>query len=184
MNRQTLDVDHGQTVAGAQAMDRGQREVAQVLVIDGVELSMVDEVPHVGHLDNRDAVRRQQRREAPGETRQVRHVGEDVVGVDHVGAIPARRQRARARLPEKVDDRRNPPLFGDLRNVGGRFDTEHSDARATIELQEVTVVTGDLRHERITGQLTIANDTLDKRLGMPEHRVAERRKVRVVGKEA
>ena len=36
---------------GAQSVDRGAREVAEVLVVDRVELAVVDEVAHVGVLD-------------------------------------------------------------------------------------------------------------------------------------
>jgi hypothetical protein len=57
MDREAAHVVEEQAVAAEQALERGHRKVAQVLVIDRVELAVLDQVDHVGHLQHRDAVR-------------------------------------------------------------------------------------------------------------------------------
>src|SRR6185437_16197003 len=42
MRPQFLDIEDAQTVSGQQRLDRGQREIPEMLVIDGVELVLVD----------------------------------------------------------------------------------------------------------------------------------------------
>ena len=78
--------------AAKQPIERGQREVAQVLVVDRVELAVVEHVLDVRHLDHRHAVRLQQRPDAGDEAVQIGDVGEHVVGVEDVGALPVCRQ--------------------------------------------------------------------------------------------
>ena len=60
MGRQLLDVDELQAVARGQAVDRDEREVGEVLVIDGVELVLGDQPLEVRELERDDALRRQQ----------------------------------------------------------------------------------------------------------------------------
>ena len=67
-----------------QVIHRGDGEVAEVLVVDGVELAVVDQVAHVGELDHGHAVVLQQGGDAGHEAVGVGHVGQDVVGVDDV----------------------------------------------------------------------------------------------------
>ena len=56
-----------------------------MLVVDGVELDVLDEVAHVRVLDGEQAVVGEQDGEAADEVVQVGHVGHHVVGDDHVG---------------------------------------------------------------------------------------------------
>ena len=53
VNRQPLDVDRLQPVTVEQVDQRPQREVTEVLVIDGVELGARDHVAEVGELERR-----------------------------------------------------------------------------------------------------------------------------------
>ena len=60
--REVLDVVQEQAVPADQGVDRGAGEVAEVLVVDRVELAVLDQVAHVGVLDRDDAVVGQQDR--------------------------------------------------------------------------------------------------------------------------
>ena len=90
---EVLDVVEVQAVAGHQRLDGRTREVAVVLVVDGVELDMLDEVADVGVLDGQHAVVGEQGGESADEVVEVGHVGHHVVGHDHVG-----RDRAQSRM--------------------------------------------------------------------------------------
>ena len=69
-----------------QLVDGVNREVAQVLVIDRIELHLVDQVAQVWKLELDDTVVRQQVRGTSHEPVQVGDVGEDVVAENHVGS--------------------------------------------------------------------------------------------------
>ena len=55
MDRQPLYVHNRQSVSQKQMIERGEREIAQVLVIDRVELNMLDQFTKIGSLDNDNA---------------------------------------------------------------------------------------------------------------------------------
>ena len=65
VDRDALDVDDDEPVAREQRVERGEREVAEVLVVDRVELAAVDHVLDVRRLDHRDAVVGEQRSRCP-----------------------------------------------------------------------------------------------------------------------
>ena len=56
MGPQLVDVEDPQAVGGEDPLGRHQREVGEVLVIDGVELVLFDELLQVGELDGDDAL--------------------------------------------------------------------------------------------------------------------------------
>ena len=56
MNRQQLDVADREPMPAAERFDRAHGVIAEVLVIDGVELELGDEVADIGRLDHGDAV--------------------------------------------------------------------------------------------------------------------------------
>ena len=87
MDWDSLDTEELQAVSGKERHDRGDTQVEQVLVVDRVELSVVDEVLHVGELEYRNAVGLQQGADPGHEVVRVRPVGQDVVGVQHVSTL-------------------------------------------------------------------------------------------------
>ena len=99
-----------QPVPAQQVVDRRHREVAQVLVVDGVELAVVDQVAHVGKLDDRHAVGLEQGGDAGHETVGVGHVGQHVVGVDDVGLLALGGQLLGQSMP-KNSARLGTPIF-------------------------------------------------------------------------
>ena len=56
MGRQFLDVEHPQTVSREHPLDGQQRQVAEVLVIDGVELDLGHQAQQMGKLHRKDAL--------------------------------------------------------------------------------------------------------------------------------
>ena len=55
MDLQPLHVEDHQAMSAEQPVERRQREVAEVLVIDGVELDVLDHVADIRSLDNHNS---------------------------------------------------------------------------------------------------------------------------------
>lgn len=64
-----------------------QGEIAEVLVVDRVKLASAQHVPHVRNFDDDHARVFQDSPHSSHKTVQVRDVGEDIVGVQNVGAL-------------------------------------------------------------------------------------------------
>ena len=104
--REVLDVVQVQAMPCHQGVDRRAGEVAEVLVVDGVELDVLDEVAHVGVLDREDPVVGEQHGEPADEVVEVGYVRHHVVRDDHVGG-PVASRIASARSTPK-----NPTIVG------------------------------------------------------------------------
>src|SRR6185312_15991542 len=74
-----------QPMAAEQGTQGRDREITQVLVVDRIELSMLDEILDVRALDDGDSVILQKCCNARDEAVGVGYVGQDVVRVDHIG---------------------------------------------------------------------------------------------------
>ena len=105
---------------------------------------------------------------------------EDVVGVDDVRADRLVVQPAREPLAEKVHDGAHAVALGDGGDVGGRLDPEHRHPLAAVVLQQIAVVARDLDGEARRAQTARPDHLADQRVGMPQHRLGERRKVQVL----
>ena len=140
MDRDELDVVDHQAVPPAERLDRAQRVVTEVLVVDGVEFELGDEIADIRCLDDGNAVGLEHLLHSADEPVGIGNVGEDVVGVDDVGEPSLRRQPPRKLLVEELDQRRNS--FGRDRQLGDvrrRLDAQHRDAMLLVELQQVSV---------------------------------------------
>ena len=82
-----LDVIEPQTVTLHEPIDRGARVVAEVLVVDGIELAMIDEFPHIRVLDSDETIILEEMRHPGHEAIQIGDVGENVVGDDDIGLL-------------------------------------------------------------------------------------------------
>ena len=120
MDREPLNAVEGQAVAIEQRVERRHREVAEVLVVDRVELEAFDQLAHVRHLDLGDPVVGEDGRDALHEPVQVGHVGEHVVRDDHVGSLPLGPQAARELHAEELPKRRHADRLGRIRRPDGR----------------------------------------------------------------
>ena len=147
-------------MAPEQLIERRDREVAQVLMVDRVELAVVDQIDQIGHLQDRDAVLFEQGGDALDQAVQVGHVGEHVVGEDHVGAPALGLEPGRELAAEEFDQGRYAgPDRGRRRGLGG-IDAQDRDAALDEVAQQVAVVAGDLDHQRVRPQ-PLALDQLE-----------------------
>ncbi len=183
MGRDLLDVVGAKALGRQHLLDGDQREIGEVLVVDGVELHLLHQPQQVRELEGERALRLQHVTEAAHEVADVRNVGQHVGPVHQVGPHPARRQRPARGFVEEDHLGRNPLGDRHLGGVGRRLDPKHRHARLLEILQEVAVVRGDLDHQRLGPEAEPA----DRRLGVgaamlkPAGRIG--REVGVVGVE-
>ena len=90
-----LDVEDAQAVGGEDAARGAEREVREVLVVDGVELVLLDEAREVRELHRDDAVGLQQLLDAGHEVVEVGYLGQHVVADHEVGADAVARRAGR-----------------------------------------------------------------------------------------
>ena len=135
-------------MAPHQLVDGRAREVAEVLVVDRVELAVVDQVLDVRVLDRRQPVVGEQDRESLDEAVQRRRVRHDVVRDDQVGAPSLAAQPPREVGVEELAQRRHAGVLGGSGLVGRRVDPEHGHVALHEVPEEVPVVRGDLDDER------------------------------------
>ena len=128
VRRDLLDVEHLETVPGEDGGDGMEREVREVLVIDGVELVLVDEPQHVGELERDHPVWSQDQGHAGDEVVDIRNLSQHVVAEQEVGPPSLGRQLGGQLDPEEADQGRNAYFFGGGGDVGSRFDPEDGDA--------------------------------------------------------
>jgi hypothetical protein len=85
MNGKAFDTENFQAEAGEQGLKGGDREIENVLVVDGVEFSVFDEIDRVGKFEDDAAFGLEKSFEAGDEVVGVWSVSEDVVAEDEVG---------------------------------------------------------------------------------------------------
>lgn len=155
-----------------------------MLVIDRVELQPVDHVAQRWHLDDRFAVVLEEQPYAVEHAVEIGHVGEDVVGVDNVGAAAMGGQPRREIAAEELFDSLDAALFAsDAGDVAGRLDAENLDPAGTIMLQKIAIIAGDLDHKRVGSQVAPAHHTLHQRARMRHKCVGDRRQINIVVKQ-
>jgi hypothetical protein len=100
MRGKFLHVEQHQAVRGEDPLDGREREVTEVLVIDGVELVVRHELLQVRELHGDDAVWRQQDLHAGNEIVEIGHVGQHVVPEQQAGRAMFR-PKPRGGVPAK-----------------------------------------------------------------------------------
>ena len=170
-------------MAPEQLVERGDREVAQVLMVDRVELAVVDQIDQIGHLQDRDAVLFEQGRDALDQAVEVGDVGQHVVGDDHVGAPALGLEPGRDLATEELVEGRDPGADRGRRRRLGRIDALDRDAALDEVAQKVAVVARDLDHQGARAQ-PLALDQLE-RVGarVRQEGARDRGEVRVVAAE-
>ena len=161
-----LDVDQLEPVAAGQALDRDQREVREVLVVDGVELVLGDQPREMRELERDHALGREQARHAGDEVVEVGHLGEHVVADDQVGLPALGAQRLGERDAEELDPGRNALGERDLGHVRGGLDAEHRHAKRQEMLQQIAVVARQLDHQAVRAEREALRDHRAIRLGV------------------
>src|SRR6266851_544939 len=183
VDRKTLDVDDGEPVPAEQRLQRDEREVAEVLVVDRVELERLDHRLDVGDLDDRHAVRLQHLGDARDKTVEVAYVGEHVVGVHDIRESAFAMQLVRDLGAKEFCQSVDSALARPLRDVGGRLDPEHRHAGLLVELQQVAVIAGQLDDEAVAPEPAGLDDAPGALLGVTQHRLGERREIEVVAEQ-
>src|SRR5512146_724583 len=88
MNRGVRDAIQIQAMIAEKVVQRCDRKVAEVLVIDCVELALLDKVQQIGNLDDEHAVFLEKQRNALNEAAKVGNMCEHVVGEEDVCPPP------------------------------------------------------------------------------------------------
>jgi hypothetical protein len=151
---QSPHVDEGEAVTREEPRNGRHGEIAQVLVVNRVELAMVDQVPDIRSFDNRDAAFLQQRSDAVDDTSEVGDVREHIVRVDHIRAVPFRDQLLSERAPEEILTYGDACLSRRRRGPGRGVNAEYGDTTLDVVLEQVAVVRRDLHHEARGAELT------------------------------
>src|SRR5262245_57632013 len=79
-----LRVLDGEPTPSHQRVESREREVTEMLMINGVELELVDQVANVRDLDDRESFRSEDLPDAIDESGEIRNVRKHVVRVQHV----------------------------------------------------------------------------------------------------
>jgi hypothetical protein len=119
MRRQRLDIEHRKTMRGEDILHRQQRQIIEMLVIDGVELHALDQAQQVGEFDADDTVRLEGGGQPGDEIVDVRHMRQHVVRHDQVRREPARHKIARCCPAEKTRFRGDTNAPRGLGHIGG-----------------------------------------------------------------
>src|SRR6267378_905757 len=147
-----LHIENLQTMPPQRGRRGQKRKIRKVLVINGVELTALDQPPQVRELQGEHAPRFQKSREACYEIVQVRHVGKDIVRHEQVGSMTPLRYRRSRLPPQEFDDGGNPSAFSCLGEVLRRLYPEDRDPCLAEKLQQVAVVACDLDDQGIASQ--------------------------------
>ena len=179
MGGKVFDIKHLKAVSGREAIDRHQRKIREMLVIDRVELVFVDQPLEVGKLERNHPVWSQKMRHSRGEVVEVRDLRQDIVADDEIGLPPLGCESLRELQAEEFNKGRNIFLLRDCGYVGGRFDADYRNAQRQKVLKQVSVVARNLIHptRRIEMKPGRNHFTVPVRVLDPGRRV--RRKVRI-----
>ncbi len=178
-----LHVVEVEAVLAEELVQGGDGEVAQVLVVDGVELDVIDQIDNVGALDDGHAGRLQHGFDAGDEAVEVGHVGQDVVGQEDVGRLALVYQLRRQVAGEEGDHRRDARLAGGRGRGDRRVDAQHGDTPVGEVLQQVAVVAGGFHDQAIGAKRAGVDDVLGALAEVFEQRLGDRREVGVLGVE-
>ncbi len=180
VQRELLDPVDEQPMAPEQLVERDQREVAMVLVIDRIEFDMLHQRQQVRHFEHCDAVILQDVTNAANEAIGVLYMRQDVVAVDDVGAAVFLRHLLRQLLGEEGAQRAHADLLRIGGRAIGRVDAEHRNAPLDIVLEQVAVIARQLDHEAVRVQTALvgARHRIGPRMG--QQRGREGREIGIV----
>ena len=166
-----------------QCVERRHREVAQVLVVDRVELEAFDQLAHVRHLDLGDPVVGEDGRDALDEPVEIGDVGEHVVRDDHVGSLPLGRQTVGDVDAEELPQGRHPDRLGGIRRPDGGVDPQDGDALLHEVAEQVAVVAREFDHQTVRPKVPRPDQLASVLPGVGEQGWGERGVVRVISED-
>src|ERR671918_2271025 len=180
MDGQSTNPVERKTMPTEEDVECGQREVAEVFMVDRVELEVIDEIAKVRHLDLSDAVIREDRRDTLHEPVQVRNVCEHVVRDEDVRALSVSPQGSSKLRAEETAERRNAGVFRSFGRTTRRIDPEHGDPLPDEVAEQISVVARHLQDETVRAELTLSDQLACVLRRMRQKRVGERGGVRIV----
>ena len=180
---QLVDVEQGDPVPGEDPLGGPEREVGEVLVVDGVELVAVHQPGQVGELDRDHPAGGEQQLDAGHEVVQVGHLGEHVVGRDQVGPAALGGQLAGQLDAEEPGQGGHAPLLGGRGHVHRRLDAQHRHPHGHEVLQQVAVVAGQLHDQAARAEPEPVGGDLGVALGVPDPGVGVGGEVGVLGED-
>ena len=83
-----------QTMAAEQCVGTRNRKVAEMFMIDGVELAFLDQIAHIRKLDNGHAIVPEHRPDAGDKIVRIGNMRDDIIGDKQVGCIDLRASAA------------------------------------------------------------------------------------------
>src|SRR5271165_4713591 len=125
MDRKMLYFVEEQPMSPEKPIERGDRKIAQMLMVDGVELAVFGQSPDIGRLDDADAVRLENKREGLDEAVGVGDVGQNIIRMDDIRPHAFVTQSLRKIAREECAARRHADLLGGRRGPGRGIDPEH-----------------------------------------------------------
>src|SRR6266436_4260522 len=171
VNGETLDAEYFEAVAGEKGLKRGNCEIKNVFVVDGVEFGVFDEIDGVRKFEDDAAFGLEKGFEAGDEVVGVWCVGEDVIAEDEVGFFARDGEFFGDVIAKEFDEGFDAFFARDFGDVSGGLDAEAGDFGFGEVLQEITVVAGDLDDVTLVIEREIANETFDGFAGVTKQGV-------------
>ena len=128
-----------------------------MLVVDGVELAVSEQLLHVWRFDHRHAAGVQQHRDPLHEPVQVRDMGQHVVGVDHIRSHAFGPEGARELAAEELAPRADAAALGYLRDVSSGLDAKHAHPCVPVVLEQIAVVARHLHDQAVRAERFLAH---------------------------
>ncbi len=149
-------------------------------MVDGVELAVIDQVLHIGRLDDGDTVVFQQRGNPSDEPVCVGNVRQNVIGMNDVRSPALRCELNCEGGSEECQQRVDSLGACDLYGTGSGIYSQHRYAVRLIILQKIAIVTGKLHHQAFRPELAFLDAGVDVDLGMPQQGIGEGGEIRIV----
>ncbi len=140
MYRNLLHVVEEETMITEQAFEGDHGKVAEVLVVDGVEFALLDEIDEIGNFNDCDPVRFEKQLHAFDEAVQIRDVRENVVSQKDVGLLAFRLEFTRKLFGEKGTNAVDAGLLGVADRAVCWIDSEYRDAFLDKVAEHVSIV--------------------------------------------
>ena len=135
-----VDMIQVQGMPSKEFVHRGYREVAQVLVINGVELAVLDQVANIRRFDDCHTIILEQNANAFDEAVEIGYVGEHIVSNDHVGALALCAQLLCETLGEERTQGGDADfLCGSRRPLGG-INPQHRNTALHEVSQQIPII--------------------------------------------
>src|SRR5919198_2003709 len=147
VRRDLVDIEDRQMVRREDPLGRNEREVREVLVVDGVELVLAHELKKVRELDRDDAAWLEDDAQPLDKIIEIWNLSENVRAADEVGLSPCRAQLESRFLAEELDECRYPLRHSHPRNVGRGLDAQYRDPHRDEVLEQIAVIARDLDDE-------------------------------------